>query len=158
MTHAKSILFVCLGNICRSPTAEAVMRAKAQQLDIELVIDSAGTTGYHAGESPDTRARKAGEQRGYSFAGIKARGVQDEDFERFDLILAMDQKNLADLFERCPDDLQHKCKLLLGFRQPGPLEVPDPYYGGAKGFELVLDLVEQACERILEEIRPAVDA
>ncbi len=146
------LLFVCLGNICRSPTAEAVMRKLAARHNVALTVDSAGTYAGHKGEVPDSRSRIAGERRGYNFAGIKARPVIDSDFGDFDLILAMDNSNLADLQRRCPRQYQHKLKLLLSYGDSGVAEVPDPYYGGPQGFERVLDLVEEACGQLLSQI------
>lgn len=148
-----SVLFVCLGNICRSPTAEAVMRAIAQRHDAEITIDSAGTIGYHQGNPPDRRAVAAGESRGYSFDQIRSRPVEDDDFHRFDLILAADRQNLADLKAICPTEQQHKLKLILDFAESDYQEVPDPYYGGSQGFELVLDLLEEACQGVLRGIK-----
>lgn len=146
------ILVVCMGNICRSPTGEAVLRAKAQQLGVDVEVDSAGTIGYHEGNPPDPRAKAAGEKRGYSFRGIRARQVTNADFHDFDLILAADKSNLADLHSRCPEAHQHKLKLFLSYAESHYDEVPDPYYGGDKGFELVLDLIEDASERLLKSL------
>ncbi|EEX92899.1 putative tyrosine-phosphatase [Vibrio orientalis CIP 102891 = ATCC 33934] len=143
------ILVVCMGNICRSPTGEAILRAKSEQLHIPVVVDSAGTIGYHQGNPPDARSKAAGEKRGYSFKGIRSRKVVASDFEEFDLILAADRDNLSDLDAQCPQHLKHKLKLFLEFGDSGYDEIPDPYYGGDKGFELVLDLIEEASERVL---------
>ena len=149
-----SVLFVCMGNICRSPTAEAVFRHKAASQGIPLNVDSAGTVGAHAKEKPDHRAQKVGVARGYSFDGIKARKVTVQDFNDFDLILAMDNANLADLYKIAPEHLQYKAKLFLDFAHNNEeSEVPDPYYGGANGFRFVLDLVEDASDGLLAEIR-----
>lgn len=149
----KSILFVCMGNICRSPSAEAVFRHKATQLGLSIQIDSAGTVGAHAKEKPDHRSQKAGLARGYSFDGIKARKVAKQDFEKFDLILAMDEDNLAKLNEMAPKAYQYKNQLFLDYATHLEEEqVPDPYYGGAKGFDYVLDLVEAASDGLLEQI------
>lgn len=109
----QKVLVVCMGNICRSPTAEAVLRAKAAQLKVDVEVDSAGTIGYHQGNPPDARSKAAGEKRGYSFSGIKARKIRDEDFVKFDWILAADQENLAELKARCPQSHQHKLSLML---------------------------------------------
>ncbi|WP_282176773.1 low molecular weight protein-tyrosine-phosphatase [Vibrio nereis] len=144
------ILIVCMGNICRSPTGEAVLKAKAQQMGIDIMVDSAGTIGYHQGNPPDPRAKAAGEKRGYSFRGIRARRVVEADFEEFDLILAADNDNLADLQQRCPAHLQHKLALFLSFSDSNHDEIPDPYYGGDNGFELVLDLIENASDNLLK--------
>ena len=148
-----SILFVCLGNICRSPTAEAVFRHKAKEQGIKLDIDSAGTTGSHAREKPDHRAQKAGLARGYSFDKIKARKVTVNDFEKFDLILAMDDYNVRELNKVSPDEFRHKIQLFLDYAENfEEAEVPDPYYGGARGFQYVLDLVEDASDGLLRKI------
>ncbi|GAL27218.1 low molecular weight protein tyrosine phosphatase [Vibrio variabilis] len=147
-----SILVVCMGNICRSPTGEAVLRARAEQAGIDVEIDSAGTIGYHQGNPPDSRAKKAGEARGYSFAGIRARQVTDDDFEDFSMILAADKDNLADLKQRCPRHLQHKLSLFLSHGSSSYKEIPDPYYGGDQGFELVLDLIENASDSVLAKL------
>lgn len=144
------ILIVCMGNICRSPTGEAVLKAKAQQMGVDIMVDSAGTIGYHQGNPPDPRAKAAGEKRGYSFRGIRARQVVEADFEEFDLILAADNDNLADLQQRCPAHLQHKLALFLSFSDSNHDEIPDPYYGGNNGFELVLDLIENASDNLLK--------
>ncbi len=148
-----SILFVCMGNICRSPTAEAVFRHKANEQGINLLIDSAGTIGAHAREKPDQRAQKAGINRGYSFSGIKARKVNQQDFEKFDLILAMDKDNLNQLKQTAPAQVHHKIKLFLDYASDcDETEVPDPYYGGARGFQYVLDLIEKASDGLLAEL------
>ena len=152
-----SVLMVCLGNICRSPTAEAVLRQRAARAGVALTVDSAGTYGGHAGAQPDARSRRAGEQRGYDFTGIHSRQVKTNDFAEFDVILAADRSNLADLQALCPAEYQHKIKLLLSFNghetHKGVQEVPDPYYGGAQGFEQVLDLIESACDGLLAQYR-----
>lgn len=147
----EKILVVCMGNICRSPTGEAVLRAKAKQLGIEVEIDSAGTIGYHQGNPPDERARQAAERRGYSFKGIRSRKVESQDFSHFDLILAADKDNLHDLQSICPAEHRHKIKLYLSFGESDCDEIPDPYYGGEQGFERVLDLIEEAAERVLHQ-------
>ena len=144
------ILIVCMGNICRSPTGEAVLKAKAQQMGVDIMVDSAGTIGYHQGNPPDPRAKAVGEKRGYSFRGIRARQVAEADFEEFDLILAADNDNLADLQQRCPAHLHHKLALFLSFSDSNHDEIPDPYYGGDNGFELVLDLIENASDNLLK--------
>ncbi|AYV20522.1 low molecular weight protein-tyrosine-phosphatase [Vibrio mediterranei] len=147
-----SILVVCMGNICRSPTGEAVLRSRAANQGVEVLIDSAGTIGYHHGDAPDKRAQAAGEARGYSFSGIKARQVTDEDFEVFDMILAADKDNLADLKQRCPQHLKYKLSLFLSHGSSSYSEIPDPYYGGEQGFELVLDLIEEAADAVLAKV------
>ena len=149
------VLFVCMGNICRSPTAEGVTRVFAERAGVaaEFEFDSAGTHGYHIGEPPDARTRKVAAQRGYDLSLLKGRQVNSYDFERFDHILAMDRSNLELLRRACPEEHQHKLRLFLEF---GPSleedEVPDPYYGGAEGFEHVLDLVEAAASGLLETL------
>jgi len=151
LKNIKSILFVCMGNICRSPCAEAVFRQKAQALS--LTIDSAGTLGSHAREKPDHRAQKAGIARGYCFDKIKARKVTEQDFEKFDLILAMDQQNVKDLMKVAPVGLEYKVQLFLNYAENfDDTEVPDPYYGGAKGFQFVLDLVEDASDGLIKRL------
>lgn len=149
--RAKKVLVVCLGNICRSPTAQAVLRHKAQLHSLNIKIDSAGTSASHKGERPDSRSIKAGSARGYNFSDIYSRPVFEQDFADFDLILAMDNDNLAELTRRCPAEHSHKIKLFLAFHPEFPAisEVPDPYYSGSKGFELVLDLIEHACDKLI---------
>lgn len=149
------VLFVCLGNICRSPTAEAVFRAKLVDTELAMRVecDSAGTTGYHAGESPDRRAVEAARRRGYDMSHLRARQVRDEDFEEFDLILAMDRNNLADLCRRADKRVHHKLKLFLEYAAGPEREVPDPYYGGRDGFDHVLDLVERASDGLIRHLR-----
>ncbi len=146
------ILVVCMGNICRSPTGEAVMKAKSEELGLDVTVDSAGTIGYHEGGLPDERARAAGERRGYSFSGMLARKVKDSDFEEFDYILAADNANLEDLMIRCPKEYQYKLSLFLSHSDSSYEEIPDPYYGGERGFELVLDLIESASEQFLTSL------
>ncbi len=150
------ILFVCLGNICRSPTAEAVFRAVAAREAPELTIevDSAGTAGYHIGEPPDLRTRQAASRRGYDMSPLRARIVEPRDFEDFDLILAMDRENLSVLQHRAPAHTRNRLRLFLEFAPESAVtEVPDPYYGGPNGFEEVLDLVEEATRGLLEHLR-----
>ena len=153
LNGVNSILVVCMGNICRSPSAEAVFKHKAKALGLSLKVDSAGIVGAHAKEKPDHRSVKAGNARGYSFDGIKARKVSQDDFDKFDLILAMDDDNLSDLKEIAPSESDHKIHLLLDFATDlEEMQVPDPYYGGSKGFEYVLDLVEAASDAVLSKI------
>ncbi|PMK05233.1 low molecular weight protein-tyrosine-phosphatase [Vibrio sp. 10N.261.55.A7] len=148
-----SILVVCMGNICRSPTGEAVLRAKAKERGMDIDVDSAGTIGFHQGSAPDSRSQRVGEQRGYSFANIQSRKVESSDFERFGLILAADKANLADLYDICPVEHQHKLALFLSYSSSDYSEIPDPYYGGDKGFDLVLDLIEEAADRLLDQLQ-----
>ncbi len=149
------ILFVCMGNICRSPTAEGVFRhavLKAGQEE-RFHIDSAGTHDYHIGKEPDRRTQQAALKRGYDLSVLRGRQVRREDFEHFDLVLAMDHSNLANLHRICPAEHRHKVSLFLEYsRNFSEREVPDPYYGGAHGFEHVLDLVEDAAEGLLEAL------
>jgi protein-tyrosine phosphatase len=150
------ILFVCLGNICRSPSAEAVLRAiaasEAPELSIE--VDSAGTAGYHIGDAPDARSQAAARRRGYDMAPLRARVVEPADFERFDLVLAMDESNYAVLRQRAPSAYRERVRLFLDFAPGcGMSEVPDPYYGGPTGFEHVLDLVEEASRGLIMHLR-----
>jgi len=155
-----SILFVCMGNICRSPTAEGVFRKVVGDagLDAHIRIDSAGTHAYHVNEPPDRRARAAAERRGFLLNNIRARRVIDEDFEHFDYILAMDEDNLLVLRDSAPEHQRSKISLFLEFSGSGrELEVPDPYYGGTVGFERVLDLVEDASRGLLETLRRESD-
>jgi len=150
------ILFVCLGNICRSPTAEAVFRALAAREAPELAVevDSAGTAGYHVGEPADPRTCTAAKRRGYDLAPLRARIVEPVDFERFDLILAMDRENLSVLRRRAPAAAQERLRLFLEFAPRVDVEdVPDPYYGGPNGFEEVLDLVEEAARGLIGHLR-----
>jgi protein-tyrosine phosphatase len=149
---ALKILMVCMGNICRSPLAEGVLRHRLSglELPVPVVVDSAGTHGYHTGAPPDRRAQEAALRRGIDISGLRARLVQAEDFLAFDLILAMDQDNLAHLLERAPDEHRHKVSLYLEYTGTAPGQgVPDPYYGGMTGFERVLDLVEEATSGLL---------
>jgi protein-tyrosine phosphatase len=151
-----SVLFVCMGNICRSPTAEGVFRKHVSDagLDAAIQTDSAGTHAYHSGEPADRRAHAAAARRGFSLEGILARRVTDEDFDQFDFILAMDEDNLMTLQERAPDEQRNKVRLFLEFAESRhENEVPDPYYGGSAGFERVLDLVEEASQGLLETLR-----
>ena len=141
------ILFVCLGNICRSPTAEGVMRRLLEQEGLDWEVDSAGTGAWHVGNPPDARATAAAARRGIALDGA-ARQVRPADFERYDLILAADRSNLRDLLAIAPRQHRDKVRLLLGDR-----DVPDPYYGADGGFDEVLDLCEDACRRLLAEFR-----
>jgi len=148
------VLFICLGNICRSPTAEAVFRARAAQAGLDVVIDSAGTSGWHIGESPDPRSIEAGEARGYSFKGQASRKVIRADFGAFDYILAMDEKNVRALQEICPESYLSRIELFLDYASNAATrEVPDPYYGGGDGFTSVLDLIEQASDGLIAALK-----
>lgn len=150
-TPPRRVLMVCLGNICRSPTAEGVMRARAQARGLAVEVDSAGTAAWHAGSPPDPRSVAHAARRGIDLRSLRARQVSDRDFQAFDLILAMDRQNLAELQRRCPPAQRHKLSLLLTHAAGWPEdEVPDPYYGGEQGFEHVLDGIERACDGLLE--------
>jgi protein-tyrosine phosphatase len=154
------ILFVCMGNICRSPTAEGVMRRLIDDAGLaDVEVESAGTGGWHAGEPPDERATAAAARRGVTLAGA-ARQVTRADFRRFDLLIALDRANLRELLALAPDeDAAEKVRLLREFdpasASSGDLDVPDPYYGGDRGFETVLDMVEAACRGLIDELRAA---
>lgn len=148
------ILFVCMGNICRSPTAEGVTRALAEKKGVAAYFefDSAGTHGYHIGNPPDARARQAAAKRGYDLAPLKARQVNEFDFDRFDRILAMDRDNLELLRQACPEEHHGKLGLFLEYASLSTNdEVPDPYYGGPEGFERVLDMIEDAADGLLDQ-------
>lgn len=151
------ICFVCLGNICRSPTAEGAMRRllEDEQLTDRVEIDSAGTGAWHVGEPPDARARAAAKRRGIAIGG-QARRVTTEDFARFDYIVAMDRSNRQHLFRMAPDEAgQQKVELFRNYDADSPrdADVPDPYYGGGNGFETVLDICEAACRGLLRHLR-----
>ena len=152
----KKVLFVCLGNICRSPSAEGVFLAelKKRGLSDNYLVDSAGTGGWHVGERADSRMRKHALKRGYDLVS-RARQVKLSDFDEFDVILAMDQSNLNNLNKLRKDSIgQAKCLLMTDFCEEfsGAQEVPDPYYGGEEGFERVLDLLEDACAELLNDL------
>ncbi|MBT8765210.1 low molecular weight protein-tyrosine-phosphatase [Metapseudomonas boanensis] len=148
------VLFVCLGNICRSPTAEGVLRHKLWEAGLieQVQVDSAGTGDWHVGKAPDARTRVAAQRRGYDLSQLRARQVEAADFGRFDLILAMDKSNLANL-QRLRSGAGAELDLLLQRYELALDEVPDPYYGGEDGFETVLDLIEQACDALIDEIK-----
>jgi protein-tyrosine phosphatase len=154
------ILFVCMGNICRSPTAEGVMRRLLRDAGLDVEVESAGTGGWHVGEPPDERAAAAAARRGVTLEGA-ARQIAPEDFRRFDLLVALDRANLRELLALAPDEeAAEKVRLLREFDPAtaggGDLDVPDPYYGGDRGFETVLDQVEAACRGLLDELRARV--
>jgi protein-tyrosine phosphatase len=144
----KKVLFVCTGNICRSPTAEGVLRHLAKDAGVDLHVESAGTHDYHVGNAPDTRTQKHASGRGYDLSAQRARQVRKRDFEEFDLIVAMDRGHLEILQDNCPPQHQGKLRMLVRGH-----DVPDPYYGGAEGFEQVLDMVEAACLGLVSEIK-----
>jgi protein-tyrosine phosphatase len=151
------VLFVCTGNICRSPTAEAIFRKLAGEAGVgeTFLADSAGTHGYHIGEPPDPRAQDAAAKRGYDLSGLRARRVEQADFQRFDLILAMDRDHHSILLRMAGPSAAHRLKLMMSYaRRFREEEVPDPYYGGPRGFERVLDMLEDAGQGLLEFLRP----
>jgi protein-tyrosine phosphatase len=152
---ATRVLFVCMGNICRSPTAEGVFRQLVEQQGLadKIIADSAGTHDYHIGAAPDPRAQAAATRRGYDLSALRARQVVPADFAAFDLVLAMDERNRELLRGMCPPQYRERVRLLLDFADDAtPREVPDPYYDGAQGFEEVLDLVENAARGLLRHI------
>jgi protein-tyrosine phosphatase len=150
------VLFVCMGNICRSPSAEGVFYRLLEEHDLveHVDVDSAGTHGYHVGEKADPRSIQAALSRGVDINHHRARLVHPSDFEEYDYILAMDEDNHSRLIAKCPLEYRHKVRLMLSFASHiDEMEVPDPYYGGAQGFERVLDLLEEAAKGLLEDIR-----
>jgi len=154
-----SVLFVCMGNICRSPTAHGVFQHKVNQhgLANQVQVDSAGTHNYHPGSPPDERSQVHALKRGYDLSDLSARQISDSDFENCDLILAMDWDNLALIQAECPPEHQGKVRRVTEFcmKHESPV-VPDPYYGGKDGFEHVLDLVEDACEGLIRHVQQRV--
>jgi len=155
MSRKTKVLFVCYGNICRSPTAQGVFEKLLEQrgLSGNFQVDSAGTAGYHVGNPPDMRSQQAAAKRGYDLSHQRSRKVDFADFYDFDHIIAMDKNNHKDLTAFAPKDLRDKIKLMLDYGTSGLKEVPDPYYGGEHGFEKVLDLLEEACEGLLTSIK-----
>ena len=153
------VLFVCMGNICRSPTAEGVFKHIVEQAGLagRVLSDSAGTHDYHIGEPPDPRAQVAAARRGYDLSTLRGRQVSSSDFSEFDYVLAMDETNRRLLARVCPQQHTHKLKLFMEFAgDPVVREVPDPYYGGAQGFEQVLDMVEEASRGLLDHLRERI--
>jgi protein-tyrosine phosphatase len=149
-----AIIFVCMGNICRSPMAEGVFAHKAHTLGAELIIDSAGTHDYHIGAPPDERAQQTMRRAGYDIAQLRGRQVCQSDFEKFDYILAMDEANLQNL-QKLAGKNSNKVQLYLNFsKQFHGMPVPDPYYGGEQGFAQVLAMVEDAADGLLQKIKP----
>lgn len=149
------VLFVCLGNICRSPSAEGVFRDLVTKagLQDQIQIDSAGTGAWHVGNAPDKRAQKVARERGFDISPLQARQVHNRDFETFDFIVAMDVNNQADLVADCPAEARHKISLLLDHAaERDEKEVPDPYYGGEDGFHLMFDLIEQGAQGLLDHV------
>lgn len=156
MEHkTKRVLFVCTGNICRSPTAEGVARhfVEAGGLTGQIEVDSAGTHGYHVGEPPDPRSVKAAGKRGYDLSSLRARQLESADFQRFDLLLAMDAGHLEIMRRKCPEVYRGKLGLFMRYAREFDIdEVPDPYYGGAAGFEAVLDYCEDGVQGLLDAV------
>lgn len=151
-----SVIFVCTGNICRSPTAEGVFLKLVGEagLSDRIVVDSAGTHGYHIGEPPDRRAQAAAARRGYDLSRLRARKFEPEDFQRFDLVLPMDRENHAILSRLAQPSAGHRLRMMMEYASRfQEVEVPDPYYGGSDGFERVLDMIEDAAQGLLEAIR-----
>ena len=150
------VLFVCMGNICRSPMAEGVFRHLIRNAGLEDIVkvESAGTHAFHAGESPDKRAQSTAAKRGYDISDLRARRVEDGDFDKFDLILAMDWDNLSLLQQMAPKKAHHKLQLLMRFAtEHESATIPDPYYGAQQGFDQALDFIEDACSGLLEVAR-----
>ncbi len=155
-TSTIGVLFVCMGNICRSPTAEGVFRKRLETAGLGDTIesDSAGTHSYHIGAPPDRRAQAAAARRGIDISDLRARRVNEEDFARFELVVAMDRDNLMELEALCPPELRERLVLMMDYAaNRHETEVPDPYYGGSNGFEQVLDLLEDAVDGLLQQIR-----
>jgi protein-tyrosine phosphatase len=149
------VLFVCMGNICRSPSALGVFRRvlESRAPDLSVEVDSAGTHDYHVGSPPDRRAIEAARRRGIDLSELRARQVSEDDFARFDLILVMDEENLEQLHRRAPFKYRERIRLLMEFAPDATSrQVPDPYYGGPQGFEAVLDLLEEASQGLLDEL------
>ena len=161
MTASIRVLMVCTGNICRSPTAEGVLRRKLADAGMlhRVEVASAGTVDYHAGSPPDHRAQQSALRRGYDLSRQRARQLRADDFERFDLLLAMDTDHVERMVEMCPGPLAGRIRLLMDFspRRPRGTSVPDPYYGAPAGFERVLDLVEEACDGLIRELRARLE-
>ena len=161
MTVSIRVLMVCTGNICRSPTAEGVLRRKLADAGLQhrVEVASAGTVDYHAGSPPDHRAQQSALRRGYDLSRQRARQLRADDFERFDLVLAMDTDHVERMVELCPGPLAGRIRLLMDFssRRPRGTSVPDPYYGAPAGFERVLDLVEEACEGLMQDLRARLE-
>lgn len=161
MSETFHVIFVCTGNICRSPTAHGVLRQRVRDagLDARVRVDSAGTHGYHVGDPPDARSQAHARARGYELADLRARQLGTADFAQADLLLVMDDDNLRVVQARCPPEHRAGLRRFTEFcRVPRSRDVPDPYYGGADGFERVLDLVEDGCDGLLAHVRAALAA
>lgn len=156
MENRTDVLFVCLGNICRSPTSEGVFRnlVESRHLDAQIRADSAGTGGYHVGYPPDSRAIEAASRRGIRISHLRARRLGRSDYEMFDYMIAMDQSNLRDIKAMAPTDYKGRISLFMDFADDwgGVREIPDPYYGDLDGFERVLDMVHNASSGLIAEI------
>jgi protein-tyrosine phosphatase len=154
MADVTRVLFVCMGNICRSPTAEGVFRNRVEKAGMQerIHIDSAGTHDYHVGDPPDPRSCAAAMRRGYDLSALRARQVRREDFVDFDYVLPMDEVNFRHLERLCPEAQRSKLRMFVSFSGQDVDGVPDPYYGGAQGFDRVLDLIEDAADGLLKEI------
>ena len=150
-----NVLFVCMGNICRSPTAEGVFQHKVEEANLihEISIDSAGTHAYHVGNPPDGRAQCAALKRNFDLSSQRARRVSVDDFLEFDYVIAMDRDNEEDLLAICPEGYEDRVHLFLKFAKCKETDVPDPYYGQGRGFEIVLNLVEEASAGLLKHIK-----
>ncbi len=148
----KRVLFVCLGNICRSPAAEGVFRKRAAEAGLPVYVDSAGTGAWHVGKAPDTRMQQAARRRDVDISQLSARQVEFSDFYEFDYLVAMDLDNFNNLLALAPGNCESDIRLFLDFGNTEEREVPDPYYGGAHGFEHVLDLIENAAEGFLAHL------
>ena len=152
MAAMSRILFVCLGNICRSPAAEGILRKKAAERALDIYVESAGTGDWHSGSPPDARMIKAAGRRGYRIDHLRARQVALDDFYLFDYLLAMDLRNQEDLLRMAPPNRECDIRLFLDFAEGPVRETPDPYYGGEKGFDTVLDLIEAGAEGFLDHL------
>jgi protein-tyrosine phosphatase len=156
MSHSTKILMVCLGNICRSPVAAGILRDKVKQTGLNIIVHSAGTSNYHIGESADERSKRNALKNQVDISDHRARQFVADDFERYDIIYAMDEENLRNIQKLAPGDhLLPKAKMILDELHPGKkLPVPDPYFGGEEGFQQVFDLLNEVCDKIIEKHQP----